>query len=115
MTTTSSEVACGVVARWAEQFTVTRCGECDEHLAASLTHCPCCGQKAVGDPVGMLATVIETIGGRRRLVVSRRDPAGAWTPCRVLVASEEAVRMLRRSAAGRARYWSEQTSKGALG
>jgi hypothetical protein len=115
VTAIRSEPDCGVIARWAEQLTVTRCGECDEHLPADLTHCPRCGQKAVGDPVGMLATVIETIGGRRRLVVSRREPAGAWTPCRVLVASEEAVRMLRRSAAGRARYWSEQTSKGALG
>jgi hypothetical protein len=62
----------------------------------------------------MLATVIETTAGRRRLVVSRRAPSGAWTPCRVFAATDEAVRVLRRAATDRANHLAEQTQKGAL-
>jgi hypothetical protein len=48
----------------------------------------------------MLAQVIEITSGARQLVVSARTDSGGWEPIRTVPATDEAVRMIRFSAAG---------------
>jgi RNA polymerase subunit RPABC4/transcription elongation factor Spt4 len=93
-----------VVARWAARRATTGpavCGECGEHLDLGTTQCPQCRQAAATTATGMLAVVVETTGGDRRLVVAERTPTGGWAPTRHLSATGEAVRALARQDATR--------------
>jgi len=89
-----------VVARWAgspRAGEAVICDECGEAVATG-GRCPGCYQLAP-EPVGMLATVVDTPAGPR-LVITERDPSAArWVPTRVVPATGEAVRMVRRAAA----------------
>jgi hypothetical protein len=91
--------ATGVVARWAGHPCRERpsiCGECGAVVEAQAERCPGCRQAVPAEATGMLAVVVETTGGARRLVVAHRSPGGGWAPTRDLPATGEAVRMLRR-------------------
>lgn len=91
----------GVVARWAGTPRTGRaviCGECGEAVTSG-EHCGGCGQLAA-EPVGMLATVLDTPSGPL-LVIAERDPAATrWVPTRTVAATSEAVRMVARAATG---------------
>jgi predicted amidophosphoribosyltransferase len=94
----------GVVARWAARRVADRptiCDECGEALDPGTTECPQCRQAAADTATGMLAVVVETAGGDRRLVVAERTPAGGWAPTRHLPATGQAVRALARQDATR--------------
>jgi hypothetical protein len=70
----------GAVARWTTRrrpVAGQRCDECGQVLLD--VACAGCGQLA-GEPVGMLATVVDTPAGAR-LVVAGHTPEG-WTPVR---------------------------------
>jgi hypothetical protein len=90
----------GVVARWAHRTATqpTLCGECGEPLDVGATQCPQCRQAAATTATGMLAVVVETAAGERRLVVAERTPTGGWAPTRRLPATSHAVRALARQA-----------------
>jgi uncharacterized Zn finger protein (UPF0148 family) len=91
---------CGVVARWAEPHGTahhTSCTGCGEPLVPHTIECPQCAQQ-VGRITAMLAQVIETAGGDRKLVISARTLEGGWEPVRTAAATDEAVRMIRSSA-----------------
>ena len=89
----------GVVARWAERRpTQTKvCDECSELVTSQSGRCANCGQ-LITVLTGLLAVVIETHTGDRRLVICERtERGGSWTPIRVVRANDEGIRMLRRS------------------
>jgi RNA polymerase subunit RPABC4/transcription elongation factor Spt4 len=87
-----------VVARWSHRTATeaTRCDECGEHLDVGTTQCPQCRQAAAATATGMLAVVVETTAGDRRLVVAERTPTGGWAPTRHVPATNQAVRALAR-------------------
>jgi hypothetical protein len=88
-----------VVARWAARPATTGpavCGECGEPLDPGSVQCPQCRQATATTATGMLAVVVETTAGDRRLVVAERTPTGGWAPTRHLPASDQAVRALAR-------------------
>jgi hypothetical protein len=83
----------GIVARWAGRRRTAVCGECGEPAAVAGTSCALCGQLP-GEPVGMLATVIDTPAGPRLVIATRIG--GGWVPVRAVEATSEALRMVRR-------------------
>jgi hypothetical protein len=88
-----------IVARWSTRpatTTATVCDECGEALEAGTTRCPQCRQAAPVPPTGMLAAVVETTGGERRLVVAERTPGGGWAAARVVPATPTVVRAVAR-------------------
>jgi hypothetical protein len=87
----------GAVARWTTRrhpVTGQRCDECGQVLDD--VACDGCGQLA-GEPVGMLATVVDTPAGAR-LVIAERTPEG-WTPVRSAPATRANVAALSRPCA----------------
>lgn len=81
-----------VLARWVSpNDQPTTCTECGSKVEAG-EDCSTCGQ---WPDVGMLAVVMMTSGGIRRIVVSKRAPSGGWCPVRNVPADPEAERMLR--------------------
>lgn len=88
-----------ILARWSTCSATTApamCDECGEALEAGLTHCPQCRQSVPVPPTGMLAALVETTGGERRLVVAERTPGGGWAAAHVMPATPNAVRALAR-------------------
>ncbi|HEX6238918.1 MAG TPA: hypothetical protein VFZ68_17085 [Acidimicrobiales bacterium] len=88
-----------IVARWTSRPATTAsafCDECGETLDPGTTRCPQCRQSAPVPPTGMLAVLVETTGGDRRLVVAERTPDGGWAPTRHLPATPTTVRALSR-------------------
>lgn len=87
-----------VVARWCHRAATadTTCGECGEALDAGTTACPTCRQAASPTATGMLAVVVETAAGDRRLVIAERAPDGRWAPTRHVPATDRAVRAVAR-------------------
>jgi hypothetical protein len=84
----------GVLARWTTRrhpAAGQRCDECGQVLDA--VACDGCGQLA-GEPVGMLATVVDTPTGAR-LVIAEHTPDG-WTPVRSVPATRANVAALSR-------------------
>ena len=98
MTATTTTNAATVVARWTHRAARedTTCGECGQHLDAGTTHCSNCRQAAVPEATGMLAIVVETAAGDRRLVIAERTPDGGWAPTRHVPATDRALRALAR-------------------
>jgi hypothetical protein len=98
MTATTTTNAATVVARWTHRAARedTPCAECGEHLDAGTTHCPNCRQAAAPVAIGMLAAVVETAAGDRRLVIAERTPDGGWAPTRHVPATDRALRALAR-------------------
>lgn len=91
--------AATIVARWSARpaaSTATVCDECGEALDAGTARCPQCRQAARVMPTGMLAAVVETTRGERRLVVAERTPGGGWAAARVVPATPMAVRAIAR-------------------
>ena len=87
----------GAVARWTTRrrpVAGQRCDECGQVLDAIA--CDGCGQLA-GEPVGMLATVVDTPAGAR-LVIAEHTPEG-WTPVRWVPATRANVAALSRPGA----------------
>jgi hypothetical protein len=87
----------GAVARWTTRRRTApgeRCKECGEVLVE--VACDGCGQLA-GEPVGMLATVVDTPAGAR-LVIAEHTPEG-WTPVRSVPATRANVAALSRPGA----------------
>jgi hypothetical protein len=87
----------GVVARWTTRSRPARrerCDECGEVLRD--VACGRCGQLA-GEPVGMLATVVDTPAGAR-LVIAEHTPEG-WTPVRSVPATQANIAALSRPGA----------------
>lgn len=88
-----------VVARWTSRPATnasTVCDGCGETLDPGTTQCPQCRQAAVVAPTGMLAVLVETAAGDRRLVIAERTPTGGWAPARHLPATPTVVRALAR-------------------
>lgn len=88
-----------VVARWTSRPATTTpvvCDGCGETLDPGTPQCPQCRQAAVPTPTGMLAVLVQTVGGDRRLVIAERTPTGGWAPTRHLPASPDVVRALAR-------------------
>lgn len=88
-----------ILARWSTRPATTApamCDECGEVLEAGVTHCPQCRQALPVPPTGMLAALVETNGGERRLVVAERTPGGGWAASRVMPATPTAVRAVAR-------------------
>jgi hypothetical protein len=88
-----------ILARWSTCSATTvpaMCDECGEALEAGVTHCPQCRQSVPLPSTGMLAALVETTGGDRRLVVAERTPGGGWAAARVMPATPNAVRALAR-------------------
>jgi hypothetical protein len=83
----------GVVARWTGRRRTAVCGECGEPAEVAGTSCAGCGQLP-GEPVGMLATVIDTPAGPRLVIAARAG--NGWVPIRAVEATSEALRMVRR-------------------
>ena len=88
----------GVVARWTHRTAAhpTCCDECGEPLDAGTSQCPQCRQAAGATATGMLAVVVETTSGDRRLVIAERTPTGGWAPSRHLPATPAVVRAVAR-------------------
>jgi hypothetical protein len=95
---TAPEPDPGVIARWTTRRPPAAGTPCDE-CASPLVDISCdgCGQLA-GVPVGMLATVVETVHGPE-LVIAERSVTGDWTPLRRMPATPAAVRALARPGA----------------
>jgi hypothetical protein len=94
-----SRPAATIVARWSSRpapTTATVCEECGEALEAGTTRCPQCRQAAPVPLTGMLAAVVETTGGERRLVVATRTPGVGWAATRVVRATPTVVRAVAR-------------------
>jgi hypothetical protein len=86
-----------VVARWSVRRRRARvqaclgCGRVFDGVA-----CPVCGLLCEPVPVAQMALVVELAGGGRRLVMVERGEGGRWFAVRVMAASSEAIRALRR-------------------
>jgi hypothetical protein len=94
---THPTVTPGVVARWTTRPRPTAGAICDEcGTALHDGRCANCGQLA-GQPVGMIATLVDTPAGAR-IVVAERS-AGGWAPVRTITATEDNLRALARSGA----------------
>jgi hypothetical protein len=87
----------GVVARWTTRRRPAAGQRCDEcgHLLDAIA-CDGCGQLA-GDPVGMLATVVDIPAGAC-LVIAEHTSEG-WTPVRSVPATRANVAALARPGA----------------
>jgi hypothetical protein len=88
-----------VVARWTTRPATAVpvvCDECGEVLEPGTTQCPQCRQAAPIPPTGMLAVVVETTRGDKRLVVAERTPGGGWAATRTMPATPTAVRAIAR-------------------
>lgn len=91
--------AATIVARWSARpatVTATVCDECGESIDAGTARCPQCRQATRVMQTGMLAAVVETTGGERRLVVAERTPGGGWAAARVVPATPSVVRAVAR-------------------
>ena len=91
--------AATVVARWTTRpaaTTAVECDECGEVLEPCTAQCPQCRQAAPIPPTGMLAVVVETTRGEKRLVVAERTAAGGWAAIRTMPATPTAVRAVAR-------------------
>jgi predicted RNA-binding Zn-ribbon protein involved in translation (DUF1610 family) len=92
--------AATVVARWTTRPATTTtpvvCDECGEVLEPGMTRCPQCRQAAPLPPTGMLAVVVETTRGDKRLVVAERTPGGGWAATRTMPATPAVVRAVAR-------------------
>lgn len=88
-----------IVARWSTRpatTTSTMCDECGEALEPGATRCPQCRQAVPVVPAGMLAALLETASGERRLVIAESTPGGGWAAARVVPATPSAVRAVAR-------------------
>jgi hypothetical protein len=86
-----------VVARWSvrrRRARVQACLDCGQVFDG--VACPVCGLLCELVPVSLMALVVELAGGACRLVVAERGEGGRWFAARVMTASSEAIRVLRR-------------------